>query len=84
MTLPTITVDGFFGPREITRDKFIEVWTQHVGELHRLSHEPEWTNEVHEIREKIEAKAGEEFDRMFLKEHGTDWRDYRGADYGED
>lgn len=84
MGLAVITVNGFFGEQEITEDKFIEVWTKHVAELHRLDYSPEWTNQVHEIRDIVEAKAKDEFARYFERQHGTALADYRGDDDYED
>ena len=84
MGQPTITVASHFGDKEVTREEFISIWTTHVRELNRLDYDMEWLNQVRDIIEQVEEKAGQEFEAMFKRQHGTDLADYRGADYGED
>ena len=53
---PTITVDGLFGkPRQMTKDKFVQTWTNHARELQSIGMF---------ISEEATFKAAQEFDRI--------------------
>lgn len=59
MTDKTIEVEGHFGPKRVTRDKFISIWTAHASELVCIG-----MNVIDEAR----VKAGEKWDRLYAKE----------------
>jgi hypothetical protein len=64
MNAPTITVRGYFGDKEVTREKFIEIWREHADNLKRLPSNIaglDWAEKV--IAETVEL-AGSEFDRI--------------------
>ena len=61
----TITVTGHFGDKTINKESFIKTWADHARELHRISNDPKWWEEVEVIRSKVEVWAGKEFEKIY-------------------
>ena len=66
MKEPTITVAGYFGDKEVTRDEFINTWRTHVAELKRLPHYDDLIamEVVNKMIDAVIDMAGKEFDRI--------------------
>ena len=65
----TITVQGHFGDKEVTKAEFIQQWLSHCNELKNISWEPEWLDEVASMNVKVAAKAGEKFEVAYKEEN---------------
>ena len=57
----TITVQGTFKEKQVTREEFIQRWSDHARGLHQL----DWDclEELQQITHRIEEIAGEKFDK---------------------
>jgi hypothetical protein len=65
----TITVTGYFGDKQMTKEEYVKVWREHVGELLRIDYSDEWTREVTAIADKVIKRVEGEFDRMYEAQH---------------
>lgn len=65
----TITVNGFFGEKKVTKAEFIQQWLSHCNELENISWEPEWLDVVASMNVKVAAKAGEKFEYSYKEEN---------------
>ena len=63
MTSPTITVDGFFGEKQVTREDFINQWVDHAAQLSSLDFEF-WL----ELKPQVTELAGQKFDLCLERE----------------
>lgn len=54
-TVNTKTVDGYFGPKQVTRDEFVKQWKNSVNELFYVT----TTRDDHERVLAIQATAAE-------------------------
>lgn len=57
----TVTVNGHFGDKQMTRNAFIARWTNHASDLTYLGID---------VMEEVRLKAAEEWDTLYEKEHG--------------
>lgn len=62
----TITVNTYFGDRQMSREEFVKEWEDHMRQLHRLS----WRHmhEFQQMQARVAELAGEEFDRKYKAE----------------
>ena len=67
----TITVQGYFGDKELTQDEFVTQWVDHVAQLRRLSWTQEWADEVDAILAKVTREARAEFIRLLVLQSPT-------------
>jgi hypothetical protein len=58
----TVTVQSIFGPKEITRQQFVEEWRDHMRQLYGLS--AAHFEEFAEMVLRVEDIARSEFDRL--------------------
>ena len=56
----TITVIGYFGDKEMTKEQFVNEWKQHGQQLYSISQGN--TEEVYNMVRRIEQIAAERFD----------------------
>lgn len=61
----TITVNGHFEERQITKIEFVRQWSSHAKELYLLASEAVAATEIGEIVEKVEDMATREFERLY-------------------
>lgn len=66
----TITVDGFLGTKEITKQRFIDEWSDMIGQQYYLSNNEDEFKKMKEYREFIEGLAGKKFDEIYRKQRG--------------
>ena len=65
----TITVDGYFGEKQMTVQEFTKEWREHAGQLLRLDYSDEWTREVTGIAGKVIARAIKVFDETYAEQN---------------
>lgn len=65
-TEKTITVQGYFRERQLTKEEYVKRWEDHMRELMSLS----WahTEEFNKMTSRVKEIAEEEFDRLFARE----------------
>ena len=61
----TITVEGFFGEKQMTKEEFVKVWVDQAGELIKLDYSRDWQDKVIEMKQTVCEKAINEFERMY-------------------
>ena len=61
---PTITVESYFGEKQVTRDEFIRRWDDHAAELVNINWSADWQDELQAFREKVQKRAAERFNEM--------------------
>lgn len=61
---PTIEVEGYFGPKRVTREKFIQTWVNHASELSNIM-------ALGSFVENVRESAGNRFDEIYAREIAT-------------
>lgn len=64
MTQATKIIEGYFGPKQITRDEFIKRWTGHFSELFYLARSSEELTELTVVSKRIADMAGDKWDKI--------------------
>jgi len=59
---PEIEIEGYFGPKQVSKGKFVEIWLSYTRELLNLSFSREWNEEVVQILEKVKEQAEKTFE----------------------
>lgn len=62
--MTTKTVQGFFGPKQVTREEFIKEWTSHFMEFYSLCETTQDFAELDAIKVKMIDLAGKRWDSM--------------------
>jgi len=62
--MTTKTVDGYFGPRQVTREQFISQWTQHFSQVLHLTNTVAEFDELKVMQARIAALAGQKWDGL--------------------
>ncbi len=62
--MTTKTVQGFFGPKAVTREEFVKIWADHFGQLYQLPETSEQMAEMDVMKARIETLAGERWDKL--------------------
>ena len=65
----TITVNGYFGEKEVTKEEFAQEWIDHIRQLKRISYSLDWMDYVTSVEKKTELECDAEFDRMWEKQN---------------
>ena len=65
-----VEVEGHFGLKKVTKQQFINAWTEHVRELRRIDYSDSWMEEVDVMKSKVEWKAGQEFEKLYKRQSG--------------
>lgn len=60
----TKTVEGTFGPKQITRDDFVKRWTEHFGEVLWLANSTAEYEELRAMKRRIAELAGAAWERI--------------------
>ena len=61
----TITVAGYFGDKQMTKEDFVKTWVDHANELLRLDYSRDWQDKVIAMKQTVCEKAISEFERMY-------------------
>lgn len=61
----TITVNGTFGDKEMTRREFINVWWTEAKNFKNITWSEEWAARVNTFMADVEEQAGKEFDSLY-------------------
>ncbi len=64
MSEPTIEVNGFFKPKQVTREEFVKQWSELVGDLYNIANTPTHIADVAAMVIQVRNIAGAEFDRV--------------------
>jgi len=67
----TIVAVGHFGDITMTKEKYIETWSNQVEQLRKLDYDEIWQNKVEDMMMVVRNKAANEFNRLF-KVQNTD------------
>lgn len=62
--MTTKTVDGYFGPKQVTRDEFVTQWVSHFNQTLHLADNVAELEELDTMALRIKALAGAKWDRM--------------------
>jgi nitrate/TMAO reductase-like tetraheme cytochrome c subunit len=60
----TKTVDGFFGPKQVTRAEFVAQWASHFGQTLHLCATTAEFDELEKMKKRILELAGAQWDRI--------------------
>lgn len=60
-----ITVDGYFGEKNVDEDDFVKEWVDHASQLMRISYEMDWMEKCSQIKIDVGDVAGKEFKRLW-------------------
>jgi hypothetical protein len=60
----TKTVEGYFGPKQITREEYVKQWTSHFSQMYHLIDSSEDIKELDAMKEKLSKMAGVKWDRI--------------------
>lgn len=58
------TVEGYFGPKQLTREEYTKRWTDHARELFSLSNTANDHNEIQTMIARVSVLAGASWDRI--------------------
>jgi hypothetical protein len=62
--MTTKTVQGFFGPKDITREEFVKQWADHFGQFYHLPETSEQMAELDAMKARLQTLAGEKWDKL--------------------
>ena len=71
----TITVNGYFGDKQMTIEEFTREWTEHTKQLWRIMPSSTWMERVSEFSVEVELACHSEFVRMWQEQTGEEWTD---------
>lgn len=54
----TKTVDGYFGPKQVTREAFVAQWVEHFQQVYHLANTTAEFTELRTMRDRIADLAG--------------------------
>lgn len=60
----TKTVEGHFGPKQVTRNEFVKQWTTHFGQVFHLAATPAEFDELQAVKQRIAQLAGNRWDQL--------------------
>lgn len=60
----TKQVEGYFGPKQVTREEFIKRWTGHFTEFFNLAEASSEYEEMKRMQERMAALAGRKWDKI--------------------
>jgi hypothetical protein len=60
----TKTVDGYFGPKQVTREAFTAQWVEHFQQVYHLADTPAEFTELRTMRDRIAVLAGQKWDGL--------------------
>ncbi len=60
----TKTVDGYFGPKQVTREAFTAQWVEHFQQLYHLAGTSAEFTELRTLRDRIAELAGQKWDGL--------------------
>ena len=63
-TTATKTVEGTFGPKQITREDFVKRWTSHFSQIFLLADTTSEYEELKNMSVRLEQLAGAAWDRI--------------------
>ncbi|MCD6337133.1 MAG: hypothetical protein J7M01_02740 [Candidatus Marinimicrobia bacterium] len=61
----TITVNNFFGDKQMNKNDFINVWSEHISQLKLLDYNEIWQDKVDDMMMGVRNKASNEFNRLY-------------------
>lgn len=60
----TKTVEGFFGPKQMTKAEFVKQWADHFAQVAYLTNSHAEALEVMAMQERIKAMAAAKWDNL--------------------
>lgn len=69
--MQTITVQNWNGEIEVTRDEFVQRWTDQVTGLWTICYTPSDCEKADIIRANLKSLAGNAFDTLYLEKIGA-------------
>lgn len=60
----TKTVEGHFGPKQITREDFIKRWSSHFNQMFNLANTTAEYEELKQVSQRVSELAGASWDRI--------------------
>jgi hypothetical protein len=63
-TMNTKTVEGYFGPKQVTRDEYVRQWTDHFSQILHLAGTTEEFKQLEIVRIQIAGLAGQKWDGL--------------------
>ena len=66
-----ITVSGFFGDKEVTKQEFAKQWTDHIAQLRRLTYSQQWQQKVDAILDQVRTQAEDEFVATYIEQQNN-------------
>lgn len=60
----TKTVDGYFGPKQVTREAFVKQWVEHFQQFYHLADTTAQFDDLKTTQLRIAALAGQKWDRL--------------------
>jgi hypothetical protein len=64
--MTTKTVQGYFGPKQVTREQYVKQWTDHFGEVYHLTSTTAEYDELTAMKARIADLAGQKWDGLPL------------------
>ncbi len=60
----TKTVDGYFGPKQITREAFTAQWVEHFQQMYHLAETTAEFDELTTMKFRLAVLAGQKWDKL--------------------
>lgn len=60
----TKTVEGYFGPKQITREAFTAQWVDHFQQIYHLADTTAEFDELQAMKDRLAVLAGQKWDKL--------------------